>query len=55
MASNARTEEKKKTRALKAARWQKKFFSDLEKIRSTGDFPSHYVGGGQPYTKGREA
>ncbi len=53
MASNAKTKARKVKGEAKKVNWLNQFQRDMDKIRSTGDFPNHYVGGGQPYTKGR--
>lgn len=54
MASNAKTRARTEKGAAKKVNWWAKFNADMEKIRSTGDFPTHYVGGGQAYTKGKK-
>ncbi len=53
MASNKKTEARKADREDKKARWLIKFRSDVGKVLDTGDLPSHYVGGGQAFTRGR--
>ena len=55
MASNAKTEERKAKNKKKRVDWLTRFDRDMEKIRSTGDAPNHYVGGGQPFTRGKPA
>lgn len=51
MAGNAKTKARKAKGLARKATWLSRFQRDMEKIRSTGDFPTHYVGGGQAYTK----
>ncbi len=53
MASNKKTEARKTDRVAKQRRWLTKFSSDVGKVFDTGDLPSHYVGGGQAFTRGR--
>ena len=53
MASNAKTKKRKARKAEKDASWLMKFRRDIDKIRSTGDTPNHYIGGGQAFTKGK--
>ena len=55
MASNTKTRARKEKSDAKKVTWWAKFNADMEKIRTTGDFPTHYVGGGQAYTKGRSS
>lgn len=53
MASNAKTKERKAKRdSRRQAAWSK-MRKDINKVRATGGFPTHYVGGGQPYTRGK--
>ena len=54
MASNAKIRARKAKVTAKRANWLSKFRRDIYKIWSTGDVPTHYVGGGQPYTKGKK-
>ncbi len=53
MASNSKTRARKTKLANKNARWLTKFRRDIDKVFSTGETPTHYVGGGQAYTKGK--
>ena len=53
MANNAKTRAKKIANTEKKSNWLSKFRRDIDKIRSTGDTPNHYVGGGQAYTRGK--
>ena len=53
MASNAKTKERKEKRGRKRVSQWTKMMRDIAKVRATGRFPSHYVGGGQPFTRGK--
>lgn len=52
MASNAKTRKRSKTNKTKADSKFGKLLCDIDKVLSTGDLPSHYVGGGQAFTRG---
>ena len=54
MASNAKTLARKEKGVKKSAAWWAKFHRDIHKVVSTGDLPSHYVGGGQSFTRGKK-
>ncbi len=55
MASNKKTRKRgKKNRAKQDDKFVK-LLCDIDKVLSTGDLPSHYVGGGQPFTRGKKA
>ena len=54
MANNVKTKARKAKRVKKQVRWLTKFQTDIDKILSTGELPSHYFGGGQPFTRGKE-
>ena len=54
MASNAKTRARKEKAKDKSVRWLTRFRRDIEKVFSTGDVPTHYVGGGQAYTRGKK-
>jgi hypothetical protein len=54
MAGNAKTRARKDKAKDKSVRWLSRFRRDIDKILSTGDVPTHYVGGGQAYTKGKQ-
>ena len=53
MAGNAKTRARKDKAKDKSVRWLTRFRRDIEKVFSTGDVPSHYVGGGQAFTRGK--
>ena len=53
MASNAKIKARKEKTVAKREAASSKFVDDLNKIRKTGAFPIHYVGGGQPFTRGK--
>ncbi len=53
MASNAKTEARKAKNLQKRVNWLTRFKRDIAKIRSTGDTPNHYIGGGQAFTRGK--
>lgn len=55
MASNAKIQARKAKNSRKRVDWLIRFQRDIEKIRSTGDTPTHYVGSGQPFTRGKPA
>ena len=54
MASNAKTRKRSKKNKEKRDGKFVKLLSDIDKILSTGDLPSHYVAGGQPFTRGKK-
>lgn len=54
MANNANTRQRKNDKKKKDVAWLTKFRRDVDKVLSTGDLPSHYVGGGQAFTRGKE-
>ena len=54
VASNTKTKTRKVKATDRNVRWLTKFRSDVDKVLSTGDLPSHYVGGGQAYTRGKK-
>lgn len=53
MASNAKTRKRGKENKGKRDAAFVKLLCDIDKVLSTGDLPSHYVGGGQPFTRGK--
>ena len=55
MASNAKTRKRSKKNETKRDGKFVKLLCDIDKVLSTGDLPSHYVGGGQPFTRGKKA
>lgn len=54
MASNKKSQARSKANKAKGDAKFEKVLSDIRKITSTGDLPSHYVGGGQPFTRGKK-
>lgn len=55
VASNTKTRTRKVKTTDRNVRWLTKFRSDVDKVLSTGDLPTHYVGGGQAYTRGKKS
>ncbi len=53
MASNAKSRKRSKKNEAKRDGKFVKLLTDIDKVLSTGDLPSHYVGGGQPFTRGK--
>lgn len=53
MASNAKTRKRSKENKARADGKFVKLLCDIDKVLSTGDLPSHYVAGGQPFTRGK--
>lgn len=54
MASNAKSRKRSKENKERRAGKFVKLLVDINKVLSTGDLPSHYVGGGQPFTRGKK-
>lgn len=55
MASNSKSRKRSKTNKVKQDTKFVKLLCDIDKVLSTGDLPSHYVAGGQPFTRGKKA
>ena len=53
MATNAKIKARKAKRDKKSDAKFVKLLGDIQKVMNTGDMPSHYVGGGQPFTRGK--
>lgn len=53
MASNAKSRQRSKANKAKGDSKFTKMLTDIKKVLSTGDLPSHYVAGGQPFTRGK--
>lgn len=54
MASNSKSRARSKENKAKGDAKFEKVLADIRKVLSTGDLPSHYVGGGQPFTRGKK-
>ncbi len=54
MASNKKSRKRSKKNVAKRDGKFVKLLDDIDKVLSTGDLPSHYVGGGQPFTRGKK-
>ena len=54
MAGNAKTRARKVKATDKSRRWLTRFRRDVDKVLSTGELPTHYVGGGQAFTTGKK-
>lgn len=55
MASNKKSQARSKANKAKGDAKFVKTLVDIDKVLSTGDLPSHYVAGGQPFTRGKKS
>lgn len=53
MASNSKIKARKIKRDNKSDSKFARMLGDIRKILNTGDLPKHYVGSGQPFTRGK--